>query len=74
MKKELVKHPLDSTNLEWVAYDKEKEDLYVQFRSGGFYVYHDVPEDIFDGLLKAGSHGRYHAVKIKYQYPYEKLN
>ena len=73
-KKDLVKHIVDSTNLEWVSYDEDEEKLYVQFRSGGLYEYDNVPQKIFDGLLKAGSHGRYHAVKIKWQYPYKKLN
>lgn len=73
-KKELVKHLVESTNLEWVSYDEDEKDLYVQFRNGGLYVYHNVPKNVFDGLLKAGSKGRYHAVKIKYEYPYEKLN
>lgn len=73
-KKELVKHLVESTNLEWVSYDEEEKDLYVQFKSGGLYVYHDVPQKIFDGLLKAGSKGRYLAVKIKYEFPYERLD
>lgn len=73
-KKDLVKHIVDSTNLEWVSYDEDEEKLYVQFRSGGLYEYDNVPQKVFDGLLKAGSKGRYHAVKIKWQYPYKKLN
>lgn len=73
-KKDLVKHIVDSTNLEWVSYDEDEEKLYVQFRSGGLYEYDNVPQKIFDGLLKAGSKGRYHAIKIKWQYPYKKLN
>ena len=73
-KKDLVKHIVDSTNLEWISYDEDEEKLYVQFRSGGLYEYDKVPQKVFDGLLKAGSKGRYHAVKIKWQYPYKKLN
>ena len=71
--KDLKKFPVDSSNLDWIAYDKDKEDLYIQFRSGGLYVYHDVPYNIFDGLLTAGSKGRYHNMKIKWKYKYEKL-
>lgn len=72
--KGLMKHPVSSSNLEWVAYDEEKKDLYIQFRSGGLYVYYDVPMDIFEGLLEAGSKGRYHNIKIKWAYKYKKLN
>ena len=73
-KRELRKHFVQSSNLDWVAYDKVKKDLYIQFRSGGFYRYLKVPEDIFTSLLNAGSKGRYHNIKIKYKYEYEKLN
>lgn len=71
--KDLKKFPVDSSNLDWIAYDRDKEDLYIQFRSGGLYVYHDVPYNIFDGLRTAGSKGRYHNMKIKWKYKYEKL-
>lgn len=74
MKKQLTKHLVESTNLEWVAYDEEEQELYIQFKSGGFYIYYKVPKQIFEDLLKAGSKGRYHAVKIKYEYDYKKLN
>lgn len=73
-KKDLKKVPVDSTNLEWVAYDKETEDLYIQFRSGGLYVYRKVPENIYKDLLNAGSKGRFHNMKIKWKYNYEKIN
>lgn len=74
MNDKLIKHIVDSTNLEWIQYDKKAKELYIQFRSGGLYKYFDVPESIFLGLLGAGSKGRYHAMKIKYNYKYEKLN
>lgn len=74
MKKQLTKHLVESTNLEWVAYDEEEQELYIQFKSGGLYIYYKVPKQIFEDLLKAGSKGRYHAVKIKYEYDYKKLN
>lgn len=72
--KDLKKHKLESTNLDWVAYDEDTKKLYVCFKQGGsIYSYDDVPADIFEGLLNAGSHGRYFAVKIKWKYKYQKL-
>lgn len=74
--KDLERHKVESSNLDWVAYDAENEYLYVGFLNGGVYAYEKVPQDIFDGLLNAGSHGRYFWVKIrKYanRYPYTKL-
>lgn len=73
-KKEIRKHLVDSSNLEWVGYDEEKQDLYIGFRNNTVYVYHEVPKDIFDGLLKAGSKGRYFWIKIrKKPFKYERI-
>lgn len=69
----LKKHLVDSSNLEWVAYDKKNSELYIQFHSGGLYKYMNVPENIFNGLLSAGSHGRYFWMKIRDKYDYAKL-
>lgn len=74
MAKNLTKHLVDSTNLEWVSYDEDAKELYIQFRSGGLYVYYGVPKEIFDDLLKAGSKGRYHNLKIKWKFDYKKIN
>lgn len=78
--KDLKKHKLESTNLDWTAYDKDNKILYIGFlpkgnNSGTVYAYDDVPEDIFDGLVNAGSHGRYFWVKIRNNknYPYKRL-
>lgn len=71
--KDIKKHAVESSNLEWVAYDKDNQNLFVQFKSSGLYVYHKVPEKIFTDLLVSGSKGRYHALKIKYNFDYERL-
>lgn len=72
--KKLMKHIVQSTNLDWVAYDEVKKILYVQFKNGGYYAYYDVPKEIFTDLLKASSKGRYLAMKIKWKFEYKKLN
>lgn len=71
--KELDKHLVDSTNIEWIAYNKEKEELYVNFLGGGLYVYYKVPEELFNDFLKAGSKGRFLHMKIKNKFEYKKL-
>lgn len=73
-KKGPVKHLVESTNLEWASYDKDKKELTVQFKSGGLYKYDKVPEKIFDDLLKSGSKGRFFWMKIRDVYKYTKLN
>lgn len=69
----LKKHLVDSSNLEWVAYNKKNSELYIQFHSGGLYRYTNVSENLFNGLLSAGSHGRYFWMKIRDKYDYAKL-
>nr|CAI9751469.1 hypothetical protein DGKKSRWO_DGKKSRWO_CDS_0178 [uncultured phage]CAI9752356.1 hypothetical protein CVNMHQAP_CVNMHQAP_CDS_0179 [uncultured phage] len=74
MKKDLQKHMVESSNIEWVAYDKDAKQLFVMFKSGSVYGYEDVPSEIFDELLEAPSKGRYFALKIKWNYKYERLS
>lgn len=72
--KDLKKHKVKSSNLDWVAYDEEEETLYVQFLNGSLYNYEKVPKDVFEGLLNAGSHGRYFYAKVRNKnYKYNKL-
>lgn len=72
--KTLKKVPVDSSNLDWVAYDPDTKQLFIQFRSGGLYRYDKVPKEVHKGLMEAGSKGRYHNVKVKWKYPYTRLN
>lgn len=70
-KKEIKKHLVQSSNIEWVGYDDKKQNLYVGFLNGSVYCYYNVPKNVFDGLLNAGSHGRYFWVKIRRNNNYE---
>lgn len=70
-KKEIKKHLVQSSNIEWVGYDDKKQDMYVGFLNGSVYRYYNVPKNVFDGLLNAGSHGRYFWVKIRRNNAYE---
>ncbi len=50
------------------AYDDETKILEVTFTSGQTYTFHEVPAEIYDGLLAAGSPGRYYHAFIKGQF------
>lgn len=63
---------VDSSNIEAIGYDDEKNELHVQFLSGGYYVYYDVPKEIFDDLLTAPSKGSYLNREVKGVYRYAK--
>lgn len=63
---------VDSSNLASVGYDAENQILEIEFNHGGIYKYFDVPEDVYDELMEADSHGRYFVYNIKDDYEYEK--
>ena len=66
---EMIK--VESSNVVAVGY--KKNDLYVDFKSGS-YVYFDVPKEIYDGLLKAESKGKYMWAKVRDRYDYARLD
>ena len=59
-----------SSNVVAVGY--ENNQLFVDYKSGS-YVYDNVPEEIFAGLLAAESKGKYMHAKVKGRYNYYKL-
>ena len=63
---------VDSSNIEAIGYDENAQELHVQFLSGGYYVYHEVPREIFDNIMAAPSKGSYLNREIKGVYRYTK--
>lgn len=67
----------NSSNLHSGLYDRPHQDLYIRFRqsggSGRIYVYNFVPEEEWEGLKSASSHGSYHYHNIRMNYRYEEL-
>ena len=65
--------PVESSNISRVGYDSSASELYVEFKSGGRYVYEKVPETVFQAMLGAPSAGRFLHQQIKSRYPYRRL-
>jgi hypothetical protein len=66
--------PVSSSNLSSIGYDLRSAILEIEFHSGGVYQYSGVPEDIYQGLMNAGSHGQYFDQYVKKAgYPYTKI-
>ena len=63
--------PVDSSNLHSVGYDCGI--LEIEFNHGGVYRYFGVPEDVYDELMNADSHGVYFNANIKNEYKWEKV-
>ena len=64
---------LTSSDLSSAGYNLENQILEIEFKSGGIYQYYNVPQSIFDGLIKATSHGQYFHQYIKDIYRYSKI-
>ena len=58
--------PIKSSNIEAVGYDKDKQELHVQFGgTGKTYVYEGVPQAKHTALLGAESIGSFFHTHIK---------
>jgi hypothetical protein len=75
-KKAAADHPLKSTNIKAVGYDKKDKTLEVEFHSGGTYKYNNVPKSLFDRIKKVKSPGKFFHKHIRREnkYEYNKLN
>ena len=59
-----------SSNVAGFGYDKDRQTLIVEFKSGIRYNYYDIPEHVYDGIKLAGSKGKYLNSEIKGIYRY----
>ena len=60
--------PVASSNISSVGYDPTSSILEVEFNSGSIYQYLNVPQSEYEGLMNAGSKGRYLNRNIKGRY------
>ena len=64
---------VNSSNISQLGYDKKNEQVYVRFMNETLYIYKNVPENDFEGLLNAPSVGSYLHRNYKNVYPYERI-
>ena len=62
-----------SSNIASIGFDEESSTLEIEFLDGAVYQYFGVPLTAYDGLIYAGSKGKYFAQHIKGYYRYVKL-
>ncbi|MGD0233465.1 MAG: KTSC domain-containing protein [Syntrophorhabdales bacterium] len=53
--------------------DENTRTLEIEFQGGRVYQYFDVPQPVFDGLLRADSHGTFFNSQIKGHYGYARV-
>jgi hypothetical protein len=64
---------VSSSNLRSVGYNSDRQILEIEFHGGRVYRYFDVPLSVFEGLIDAASHGKYHNRKIKNRFRYQQI-
>ena len=69
----MQKYSVASSNIASVGYDSATETLEVEFLNGSVYQYYNVPENMYDQLMKEGSKGRFLHDNIKNAYPYSRV-
>lgn len=65
--------PVNSSDAASVGYESSTMTLEIEFNSGSIYQYFDVPETIYQDLMRASSVGRFIHTNIKNKYRYIKL-
>lgn len=69
----MQRYSVASSNIAAVGYDSATETLEVEFLSGSVYQYYNVPQNMYDQLMSAGSKGRFLNTYIKNGYPYSRV-
>lgn len=69
----MKRQSVESSNLASVGYDAENEILEVEFKHGGVYQYFDGPQNVYEELMNASSHGVYFSANIRNDYDYQKM-
>lgn len=73
LKTAIERQMVQSSNLASIGYNRQVRALEIEFHSGAIYRYRDVPHDVFDGLMKAESKGRFFVQKIRGRYSFRRM-
>ncbi len=68
------RRPVSSSQIKSVGYDAKREELEIEFNSGGIYRYYKVPESVYNDLMKAESKGKFFNSQIKGLYEVKKIS
>lgn len=69
----MERYSVASSNIASIGYDEGSETLEVEFLNGSVYQYYNVPQNMYDQLMQAGSKGRFLNTYIKNAYPYSRV-
>lgn len=69
----MERNPVSSSNIHSIGYDPHSETLEVAFINGTVYQYFNVPQQLFDTLMREPSKGRFLNSYIKNAYPFSRV-
>lgn len=70
----MQRESVSSSNIASVGYNPTEKILEIEFNHGGIYQYFDVPQEVYDDLISASSHGKYFRANIMNCYECGKIN
>lgn len=62
---------VESNHLVSVGYDTERLILEIEFKNGSVYQYNDVPQPVYEAMMRAKSVGTYFRASIRDDYPHK---
>ncbi|MEA3213539.1 MAG: hypothetical protein QOE70_6596 [Chthoniobacter sp.] len=68
----IERHLVESTSIASIGFDARFRILEIEFRSGAIYRYDAVPPEIWEGLQRAASKGRYFSQHIRGQFAFQR--
>ena len=62
-----------SSHIRSVGYNKDQSCLEIKFKNREVYQYHDVPVDVWKGLMASMSKGQYMHKNVRGKYKHKRL-
>lgn len=69
----ITMHPAISSNIAAAGYDAASRTLEIRFSNGATYRYQDVPKEVYEGMWKSESMGKFVAANIAKSYKFAKV-
>lgn len=66
-------YPVNSSQLSYIGYDEDTQELYITFIKGDTYKYNLVPEQVYKEFLSSASVGKYYINNIRGKYNSTKI-
>ncbi|WP_308798970.1 KTSC domain-containing protein [Agromyces silvae] len=64
---------VESSNVISIGYQPDTLTMEMEFKGGNVYQYFDVPEHVFDGIIRAPSVGRFFHEQVRGIYRYARV-